>query len=375
METERLLDECRRLYDEDDYQGVIGACDEILKIDFNNPRTLGYKARCLYLLERNEEALTLVDNALTLYPKNWHFLDIKAEVLIGCEQYGRAVECYDEILNIDLSDEVAMDFIRKDYATCLSLRIDQLIEMEKYVDAWKCYNEELEIRSADLEHPERLKRFIGYVKQYASRVKKRQYYVRISSHEAKVKLVRFLKHNGFKSAQESGFLFSVDVVDKVFNSVSVDEVGDGIIISESKFYDKVNYYPQNRIVHKKIYDEFGTLLYEGYTLHNAPYGFGKAYFGDGKLYREGIFDIKGIVQGKEYCPSGHLRFEGQWSLTGGYGPNAPYDGRAYDEDGKLIYSGKFEIKRGGVGWPMIQKPKGFPLEQKNRPKIEYYKSG
>ena len=42
------------------------------------------------------------------------------------------------------------------------------------------------------------------------------------------------------------------------------------------------------------------------------------------------------------------------------------------KNGELIYSGKFEIKRGGVGWPMIQKPKGFPLEQKQRPKINYY---
>lgn len=51
-------------------------------------------------------------------------------------------------------------------------------------------------------------------------------------------------------------------------------------------------------------------------------------------------------------------------LPGGYGPNAPYDGNAYGEDGELIYSGRFEIKRGGVGWPMIQKPIGFPLERK-----------
>ena len=82
--------------------------------------------------------------------------------------------------------------------------------------------------------------------------------------------------------------------------------------------------------------------------------------------------MKGIVKGKEYYPTGQLRFEGRWCLTGGYGPNAPCDGNAYSEDGELIYSGKFEIKRGGVGWPMIQKPKGFPLEQKERPNIDYY---
>lgn len=132
--------------------------------------------------------------------------------------------------------------------------------------------------------------------------------------------------------------------------------------------------PKNKIVYRQLHDEEGNLVYEGYTINHSPYGFGKAYFANGDLYREGIFDIKGIVQGKEYYPSGQLRFEGQWCLTRGYGPNAPCDGNAYDENGDLIFSGRFEIRRGGVGWPMIQNPKGFPLEQKQRPKIDYYRS-
>ena len=196
--------------------------------------------------------------------------------------------------------------------------------------------------------------------------------MKVSSPEAKVKLTEFLNQNGFKCSNNSGLLFLIDVVDKVSKSLSADSVGENAIISESKFYDLVNYYPRNGIVRQKLHDKNGNLVYEGYTYRNSPYGFGTAYFADGTIYREGIFDMKGIVQGKEYYPSGNLRFEGEWSLTGGYGPNAPCNGNAYDDTGNLIYSGKFVIKRGGVGWPMIKKPEGFPLEQKERPKIDYY---
>lgn len=371
MPVKKLLDECRRLYNESKYMKVIRTCDEILDIDFNNERALGYKARCLNLLGKNDDALTLLNNALIMYPKNTYYLDLKADVFMDWEEYGKALDCYDKIFQIGVDDERNLDFLKRTYETCLSLRCDQLIEMEKYADAWKCYCLQLEMKSANPDKSEAIDSFKKHVRQYSPLIKSRHYYVKISSDEGKLKLIRFLKENGFESKHEAGLLFSIDVVDKTYNSVSVDKVGDADIISESKFYDKINYCPWDKIVYKRIFDEYGNLLYEGNTLHNAPYGFGTAYFENGNVYREGIFDIKGIVQGKEYYPSGQLRFEGQWSLTRGYGPNAPYDGNAYGENGELIYSGKFEIKRGGVGWPMIQKPKGFPREQKHCPKINY----
>ena len=372
MTIQDLLDKCESAYYENNYSEVIDICDEILKHDFNNQRAIGYKARCLYLREEFKEALTLLNNAIILYPDNDYFISLKADVFMFKEEYGKAVECFEEILKIGISDEDNLNYIKREFSTCLSLRIDQLIEMEKYVDAWQCYSRMLEIESDNLQRPAMIERFKKHVKEYTSRVKYRQYYVKISSNEAKLKLIEFLKENGFKSNADSGLLFLIDVVDKTYCSISVDNVGDSDIISESKFYDKVNYYPRDQIVERQLHDEDGNLVYEGYTLNYSPYGFGKAYFANGNLYREGIFDIKGIVQGKEYYPSGRLRFEGQWALTRGYGPNAPWNGNAYGENGELIYSGKFEIKRGGVGWPMIHNPKGFPLEQKECPKIKYY---
>ena len=371
MSIENLIGECRKLYRQNNYAEALNVSNEILNADLNNKTALAYKARCLDLLGECEEALMIINYALTVYPHNTNYLNIKADVLMGMEEYDKAIGCYEEIFEIAVDDEVALDFLKSNYKTCLGLRIDQLIEMEKYVGAWECYCKKLKTESQDFDRLSAIESFKKYVRQYSSKVKSRHYFVRISCEEAKLKLLEFLEENGFSCSDDSGLLFSADVVGKTFSSVSPDEVKNNMVISESKFYDKVNYYPRGMIERKRIHDESGNLVYEGYTLDNAPYGFGTAYFENGSIYREGIFDIKGIVQGKEYYPSGRLRFEGQWVLTGGYGPNAPYNGNAYDEDGKLIYSGKFEIKRGGVGWPMILNPKGFPLEQKNRPKIEY----
>ena len=369
MSAEKLLDKCRQLWNESDYSGAINICDEILTTDLNNQRAIGYKAWCLYLLDEYDEALELLDNAVTLYPQNHNYLSIKAEVFMAMEDYGKACECFGKIFEIGVSDEVEREFVKMNYETCLSLRTDQLIENEKYVDAWKCYKMEAELKSAERGRMDMIGEFKKYVARHTSKGKSRHYYVRISSDEAKSNLIGFLNENGFKGDDTSQSLFLIDVVGKGYGSVSVDEVGSGKIISESKFYDKVNYYPRDRIERKKIFSDDDILLYEGYTLNGYPYGFGTAYFENGNVYREGIFDIKGIVQGKEYYPSGQLRFEGQWSLTYGYGPNVPFKGNAYGENGELIYSGKFEIKRGGVGFPMIQKPKGFAREQKNRPKL------
>ena len=131
MAIERLLEECRELLREHKYGEAMDVCNEILKIDLNNKRALGYKARCLYLLNECDEALKLLDNALVLYPRNYHCLFIKVEVLMGKEEYGKAIECFEEIFEIEVDDETVLDFIRMHYETCLRLRIDQLIEGER----------------------------------------------------------------------------------------------------------------------------------------------------------------------------------------------------------------------------------------------------
>ena len=127
------------------------------------------------------------------------------------------------------------------------------------------------------------------------------------------------------------------------------------------------------IVYMRLMNKDGTLLYEGDTLFDKPYGKGKTYFSNGKLYQEGEFGIKGLISGKEYYPSGNIRFEGTYAINQGYGPNYPIAGKCYDDAGQLYYEGKIQCKFGGVGYPTVSTPEKYgPIAQSNRPDISYF---
>lgn len=194
------------------------------------------------------------------------------------------------------------------------------------------------------------------------------------SHEKE--LLEFLKFNGFKhnsrfdnNPSDREYVIVVNVVNRFYF------IADRFFIyphlTEEEFYRKINHYPKEKIEFKKLFDEEGRLLYEGYTVNDHPYGLGRLYFDNGNVYQEGIFDIKGIRLGKEHYYSGQVKFEGSWNLTIGYGPNAPRTGNVYNENGEMTFSGKLEIKRGGVGWPMIKHPVGYRNIEERRPKIDY----
>lgn len=121
MSTEKLLEQCRQLCFDNNYSQAIDVCDEILKRDLNNQRAIGYKARCLYLLDKCDEALELLDNVIRLYPQNHHYFSIRAEVFMDRYEYGKASECFEKILEMEVSDEVELEFVKREYETCLSL--------------------------------------------------------------------------------------------------------------------------------------------------------------------------------------------------------------------------------------------------------------
>lgn len=124
---------------------------------------------------------------------------------------------------------------------------------------------------------------------------------------------------------------------------------------------------------KQLYDSEGILLYEGETVFDLPYGQGKSFFCDGTVYQDGEFGIKGLLKGKEYYPSGKLRFEGTFSICGGYGPNYPVEGKCYDEDGNLYYEGKIRCSFGGVGYPKVDEPSQYgAVSQADKPDINYF---
>ena len=124
---------------------------------------------------------------------------------------------------------------------------------------------------------------------------------------------------------------------------------------------------------EKLYLTDTLLLYEGEILYGKPYGLGKVFYSTGRVYQEGIFDVKGLVEGKEYYPNGNVRFDGKFQICTGYGPNYPMEGKCYSEDGSLIFEGKLHYRFGGVGYPMIENPEGFgPVVQRNHPAIQYF---
>ena len=60
--------------------------------------------------------------------------------------------------------------------------------------------------------------------------------------------------------------------------------------------------PAFRKNRKKLFDEKSRFVYEGLTYRNRPFGAGTVFNPDGTPYLEGVFDVKGLVCGREYGP-------------------------------------------------------------------------
>lgn len=83
-----------------------------------------------------------------------------------------------------------------------------------------------------------------------------------------------------------------------------------------------------------------------------PCGAGTAYFSNGRKYQEGIFGVKGLHVGREYYPSGSIRFEGVYHLNCAYGPNYPSFGTVFSEDGARLYQGLLSFRTSRLGYPL-----------------------
>ena len=126
------------------------------------------------------------------------------------------------------------------------------------------------------------------------------------------------------------------------------------------------YYPTGELYFVGRYDE-SSIMNDG-----LPYRLyaGIKFYKDGTVYREGIFQWGGLYYGREYYPSGKLKFLGQFNdkhgeITGGkpenyYGPSYPVKGIFYGEGGEILYKGDFTVcKRGSLGYPQVVIPEGF----------------
>ncbi len=134
----------------------------------------------------------------------------------------------------------------------------------------------------------------------------------------------------------------------------------------------------------KLYYDTGELYFEG-TYDDSEWNNlkpweplrlieGTEYYKNGNKYREGKFQISGLLEGREYYESGTIKFEGIFNDKHGirnapidkgrsgsyYGPAYPIEGKFYAKDGTLVYEGEFRVvHQGGVGYPKVVFPEGF----------------
>lgn len=114
----------------------------------------------------------------------------------------------------------------------------------------------------------------------------------------------------------------------------------------------------NNRIWKKLYYQSGRLKYEGFVSDdNKPEGAGTMYYPDGKIYKEGIFNYKGLICGTEFYSNGNKRFSGLYHCNDGYGPHYPLYGEFFYEDGRHCYSGEIHYKfHGSLWWPEVVFP-------------------
>ena len=127
MLKERLLDEIEYIYNIGDYERLIERCDELLKIDEDNPAALNYRAIALYYLGRYDESLKLLDYNLRLHPTNPYVLNNRALVYIALGEYQNAFECCEEGLKY------------KDFDWMQKNKIEALIHLGRRDEAYEFY--------------------------------------------------------------------------------------------------------------------------------------------------------------------------------------------------------------------------------------------
>jgi len=119
---------------------------------------------------------------------------------------------------------------------------------------------------------------------------------------------------------------------------------------------------------QKIYSKNKKLMYEGFTVKGKPFGTGTSYYANGNKFQEGVFDNKGLIQGREYYETGILRFEGAYKHNDTSGPNYPAFGTCYDEDGNEFFYGEIDIYTGHIEYPVVRIPQCYgPLIPKGAP--------
>lgn len=157
MNIEELLDQCDYAYDYYDFKRLIELCDEFLKTDPDNQKATGYKSLACCFLNRPEETVEILTEALKLHPHNYHFKNSLAMAYYDLKEYEKSLKCCEEGILIKRLDWLFENKIKAllklnrsdDAIECWQYSppgieiTDLFLETEKYEDALKyCLEEE-----------------------------------------------------------------------------------------------------------------------------------------------------------------------------------------------------------------------------------------
>ncbi len=107
--AEDVYEEIERMFESNDYSGVIRKCQQLLSDNSSESKLYNYIARSYFLLDRPAEAIKTVDDCLNLHPDDASMLQLAARYynLIN-EDFGKAQEFINHMFELNASDPDAV---------------------------------------------------------------------------------------------------------------------------------------------------------------------------------------------------------------------------------------------------------------------------
>ncbi len=94
------LNECDKLYERQDFRGLLKKCDEILENNPENQSAIGYKTISQIFLGNPDEALETLERGVEKYPKNYYLKNNLSMAYYDLGEYEKSLKCCDEGLKI-----------------------------------------------------------------------------------------------------------------------------------------------------------------------------------------------------------------------------------------------------------------------------------
>ena len=127
MSLKNQLSKCHEAYHNGDYRKLNDLCELILKEHPENPNAIGYKGIALCFLDRNDEAVKILERGVKLYPKNYYLKNNLAMAYYDIGEYEKSLECCEAGLKI------------RDFDWLLENKIKALIRLDRIGEAMDCY--------------------------------------------------------------------------------------------------------------------------------------------------------------------------------------------------------------------------------------------